>query len=176
MSQPEPIFVSHLFRELHGHLLVLLRSLTPEDWHRPTVCSAWCVKDIASHLLDGNLRRLSIQRDGYAPPDAPCGFDSHEALVAYLTKLNTDWTLATRRPLRRRARGCAFGPGRGSRRANPRGMPRPGQAGPLRRCQRADPGQAASKTKGQVNCAPSLRRRFDTQPAKWRRTRAARIG
>ena len=90
MSQPEPIFVSHLFRELHGHLLVLLRSLTPEDWHRPTVCSAWCVKDIASHLLDGNLRRLSIQRDGYAPPDAPCGFDSHEALVAYLTKLNTD--------------------------------------------------------------------------------------
>jgi len=97
MSQPEPIFVSHLFRELHGHLLVLLRSLTPEDWHRPTVCSAWCVKDIASHLLDGDLRRLSIQRDGYAPPDAPCGFDSHEALVAYLTKLNADWTLATRR-------------------------------------------------------------------------------
>ena len=34
---------------------------------------------------------------GYAPPNAPCRFDSHEALVAYLTKLNADWTLATRR-------------------------------------------------------------------------------
>ena len=52
MSQHEPIFDSHLFRELHGHLLVLLRSLMPEDWRRPTVCSAWCVKDIASHLLE----------------------------------------------------------------------------------------------------------------------------
>ena len=83
MRQPDPILVSHLFRELHGHLLVLLRSLTSDDWHRPTVCSAWCVKDIASHLLDGDLRRLSIQRDGYAPPDAPTGFDSHQDLVAY---------------------------------------------------------------------------------------------
>jgi uncharacterized protein (TIGR03083 family) len=97
MRQPDPILVSHLFRELHGHLLVLLRSLTSDDWHRPTVCSAWCVKDIASHLLDGDLRRLSVQRDGYTPPDAPTGFDSHEALVACLTKLNADWTIATRR-------------------------------------------------------------------------------
>ena len=97
MRQPDPILVSHLFRELHGHLLDLLRSLPPDDWHRPTVCSAWCVKDIASHLLDGDLRRLSIQRDGYTPPDAPTGFDSHEALVAYLTTLNADWTIATRR-------------------------------------------------------------------------------
>src|SRR4051794_40132453 len=77
---PRPILVSPLFRELHGHLLNLLRSLSPEDWHRPTVCSALCVKDIASHLLDGDLRRLAAHRDGYAPPDAPTGFGSHEAL------------------------------------------------------------------------------------------------
>jgi uncharacterized protein (TIGR03083 family) len=92
-----PLLVSHLFRELHGHLLKLLRSLSEEDWHRPTVCSAWRVKDIASHLLDGDLRRLSIQRDGYVPPDAPAGFESHGALVDYLTRLNADWTVATRR-------------------------------------------------------------------------------
>ena len=97
MNAPGPILVSPLFRELHGHLLDLLRSLSPEDWHRPTVCSAWCVKDIAGHLLDGDLRRLAIQRDGYAPPDAPTGFDSHEALVTYLHRLNADWTAATRR-------------------------------------------------------------------------------
>src|SRR5687768_7481083 len=93
----DPILVSGLFRELHGHLLELLHSLTPGDWHRPTDCSAWCVKDIASHLLDGDLRRLSIGRDGYTPPDAPSGYESHESLVAYLTRLNADWTAATRR-------------------------------------------------------------------------------
>src|SRR5215218_10219848 len=97
MKTQAPILVSHLFRELHRHLLDLLGSLSPEDWHRPTVCSAWCVKDIASHLLDGDLRRLAAQRDGYAPPDAPTGFKSHEALVAYLHPLNADWTAATRR-------------------------------------------------------------------------------
>jgi len=97
MSTPGPILASPLFRELHGHLLDLLRTLTPEDWHRPTVCSAWCVKDIASHLLDGDLRRLSAQRDGYTPPGAPAGFESHEALAAYLHRLNADWTAATRR-------------------------------------------------------------------------------
>jgi uncharacterized protein (TIGR03083 family) len=78
-------------------LIGLLEGLAPDDWHRPTVCSLWCVKDIASHLLDGNIRRLSIQRDGHSPPDAPRGFESHEALVAYLTRLNADWTVATRR-------------------------------------------------------------------------------
>jgi hypothetical protein len=34
---PEPILVAPLFRELLGHLLDLLRSLSAEDWHRPTV-------------------------------------------------------------------------------------------------------------------------------------------
>jgi uncharacterized protein (TIGR03083 family) len=82
---------------LLGHLLDLIRSLSAGDWHRPTVCSAWCVRDIAAHLLDGDLRRLATQRDGYAPPDAPTGFESHEALVAYLHRLNADWTAATRR-------------------------------------------------------------------------------
>jgi uncharacterized protein (TIGR03083 family) len=97
MRTPSPILVSGLFRELDGHLLDLLRSLSPMDWHRPTVCSLWCVKDIASHLLDGNIRRLSIQRDGYSPPDAPTGFNSHEDLLGYLNGLNADWTKATHR-------------------------------------------------------------------------------
>ena len=97
MRSPTPILVSHLFRELDGHLLELLRSLSPEDWHRPTVCSAWSVKDIASHLLDTALRRLSMQRDGYVPPDAPKGFGSNEELVSYINRLNSEWTSATAR-------------------------------------------------------------------------------
>jgi uncharacterized protein (TIGR03083 family) len=97
MGGTRPILLAGRFRELHGHLLVLLRSLTPADWRRPTVCSAWCVQDIAAHLLDGDLRRLSIRRDGHAPPGDSAVFETHEALVAYLNRLNADWTAATRR-------------------------------------------------------------------------------
>jgi len=85
------------FRALDEHLIALLLSLGDEDWGKPTVCSQWSIKDIASHLLDGNLRRLSTQRDGYSPPDVPRSFESYEALTAYLHQLNADWTKATRR-------------------------------------------------------------------------------
>jgi uncharacterized protein (TIGR03083 family) len=97
LRSPTPILVSHLFREVDGHLLDLIRSLSPEDWHRPTVCSAWSVKDIASHLLDTALRRLSMQRDGYVPPDSPKGFNTYEELVSYINRLNAEWTSATAR-------------------------------------------------------------------------------
>ena len=85
------------FQALDEHLIALLSSLGDEDWGRPTVCSDWSVKDIASHLLDGTLRRLSSQRDDHSPPDAPSSFESYEALTAYLHQLNADWTRATRR-------------------------------------------------------------------------------
>src|SRR3954452_22419410 len=94
---PEPILVSSLFRELHGHLLDLLRSLSPEDWHRPTVCSAWCVQDIVSHLLDGDLRRLSVQRGGYTPPAPPAFFASPAARVTSRTGPTPGRTRAPRR-------------------------------------------------------------------------------
>jgi hypothetical protein len=97
MSALPPILVAGLFRELNGHLARLLRSLATEDWHRPTASSGRNVKDIASHLLDGSVRRLSVQRDGYSPPDAPAGFSSSQELVAYLHRVNGDWTGATRR-------------------------------------------------------------------------------
>jgi hypothetical protein len=64
-----PILVADLFPEVSRRLLDLLRSLVPDEWHRPTVSSRRTVKDIVSHLLDGSLRRLSLQRDGYSPPD-----------------------------------------------------------------------------------------------------------
>lgn len=97
MNATAPIVVAPLFRELDGHLLDLLRSLSPEDWNRPTVCSAWSIKDIAAHLLDSSLRRLSMQRDGYVPPQAPKSFDSYKELVAYLDRLNAEWTSAMSR-------------------------------------------------------------------------------
>jgi uncharacterized protein (TIGR03083 family) len=84
----------HLFDEVNGHLAALLRSLAPDDWHRSTICSAWAAKDIAAHLLDTALRRLSLHRDGYKSPHLRPGPDG---LLPFLTRLNADWTAAARR-------------------------------------------------------------------------------
>jgi len=42
----------------------LLRGLSPADWNAPKLAGAWTVKDVAAHLLDGNLRTLAMLRDG----------------------------------------------------------------------------------------------------------------
>jgi transposase len=97
MSDMPPILIAGLFRELSPHLLALLRSLSNDEWHLPTSSSQRNVKDVASHLLDGALRRLSGQRDGYRGPNAPAAFASNAAIVDFLNRINDDWTLATRR-------------------------------------------------------------------------------
>src|SRR5947209_20210078 len=94
MPEPPRIETLHLFDDVNGHLVDLLRSLDPGDWHKPTMCSAWDVKDIAAHLLDTALRRLSLHRDGYASPHLRPGPDG---LVPFLNRLNADWTVAARR-------------------------------------------------------------------------------
>lgn len=96
MAMP-PILVAELFPVVSRRLLDLLRSLAPDEWHRPTVSSRRTVKDIVSHLLDGSLRRLSLQRDGYSPPNEDAKPRTGEPLVAFLTRLNDEWEVATRR-------------------------------------------------------------------------------
>ena len=95
MAPMPPILVAHLFPELGTRLVELLRSLSPDDWDRPTSSSRRAVKDVAAHLLDGSLRRLSMQRDGYAPPGG--GPRPGEPLPAFLTRLNDEWETGTRR-------------------------------------------------------------------------------
>jgi len=95
MQAPQPILATELFPALNSKLIELLTSLAPEEWARPTVCAGWTVKDVASHLLDTTLRRLSSQRDGYRPP-ANVDLSAPQALVAYINRLNGDWVQATR--------------------------------------------------------------------------------
>ncbi|NOZ72425.1 MAG: maleylpyruvate isomerase family protein [Chloroflexi bacterium] len=97
MHPVTPIFVSELFPPLRQELLTLLRSLSPGDWERATPCSGWTVKDVVAHLLDGDLRRLSLQRDALPPlpPDRPLTTNSD--LIAYLDQLNAVWVEAARR-------------------------------------------------------------------------------
>ena len=97
MEPVQPILVADLFPGLHAELISLLRGLSPEDWRRPTVAGAWTVQDVAAHLLDVQLRRLSAQRDGarLPPPEPPlAGYDD---LVAFLNRLNAEWVAAARR-------------------------------------------------------------------------------
>ncbi len=65
------IKTSHLFLPLARRLIRLLRSLTPEQWAARTCYPTWTVKDIAAHLLQTGLARLSRQRDGLLPPGFP---------------------------------------------------------------------------------------------------------
>jgi uncharacterized protein (TIGR03083 family) len=92
----EPIFVIDLFPTLDEKLLDLLWSLDAEDWEKQTIAPLWCVKDIAAHLLDGNIRALSMLRDQYVG-EKPEQIDSHQDLVAFLNRLNADWVQAMRR-------------------------------------------------------------------------------
>jgi len=91
-----PIPTVHLFPVIDKLLIELLRSLTPEEWNSPTIAKLWTVKDIAAHLLDTNLRTLSISRDKYFGLESP-QINSYEALVTHLNQLNADWVKASKR-------------------------------------------------------------------------------
>jgi uncharacterized protein (TIGR03083 family) len=96
MHALEPIVVTHLFAPLEDKLITLLKSLSPAEWQAPTVCRLWTVKDIAAHLLDTNLRRISMLRDQYFGENAGA-INSYEDLVQFLNQLNADWVKAARR-------------------------------------------------------------------------------
>jgi uncharacterized protein (TIGR03083 family) len=81
-----PIETAHLFGELDARLLELLGSLTIDEWQRPTIVRGWCVKDVAAHLLDTALRRLSLARDGCMP--ARARVESDGDLVRLVNDLN----------------------------------------------------------------------------------------
>ena len=95
-KQDIPIKTLHLFSLLDHLLTDLLESLTIEEWHLSTIAKNWTVKDIAAHLLDGNLRTLSVSRDNYFG-EAPANVHSYEDLVAYINLLNASWTNAAKR-------------------------------------------------------------------------------
>lgn len=97
MSMPPlpPVRTAHLFPELNAELIRLLRELPDEHWDRPAT-PRWRVRDVAAHLLDGDVRRLSAGRDGVAlRPNVPiAGYDD---LVGWLNWLNAEWVGVARR-------------------------------------------------------------------------------
>jgi uncharacterized protein (TIGR03083 family) len=70
MRPPDPVDVLELFAQDRTALLTMLTTLDADDWERATPCAGWSVKDVASHILGGDLANLSRRRDGYQG-DAP---------------------------------------------------------------------------------------------------------
>lgn len=91
MPAPEPILVAPLFAPLHEELMRLLRGLSSEEWNARAV-GTWTVKDVAAHILDTTLKRLSAQRDRYSAPLA-----ATHGLAAIINEMNAQWVSATRR-------------------------------------------------------------------------------
>lgn len=86
-----------LFRPLHIALIELLRGLPHDAWTLRVGAGEWTVQDVAAHLLDGGLRRISIDRDGHAPPPPDRPITGYGDLLDYLNELNAGWTTAARR-------------------------------------------------------------------------------
>jgi uncharacterized protein (TIGR03083 family) len=95
MKTPEPIIVTDLFPLALEALLDLLTGLSAKGWDKPTSCSRWSVKDIATHLLGGQIGVLSRKRDGYAYSENP--IRQWDELVALVNSLNEVWLKAARR-------------------------------------------------------------------------------
>ena len=90
------IETAHLFPVVEHRLLELLHSLDRDEWDLQTIAGSWTVRDVAAHLLDTQLRRLSMGRDRhFIGPRTP--FDSNADLVAFINRMNSEGVAIYRR-------------------------------------------------------------------------------
>lgn len=97
LSPIPPTDTRHLFRPVASELAPLLRGLSPEDWVRPTSAGAWLVRDVAAHIVDFSMRRLSFHRDRLPPPPPSRPINSERDFVDFINGINADWVGACRR-------------------------------------------------------------------------------
>lgn len=96
MPENHKIDTLHLFPILEEKLIALLNSLSDKEWETQTVAKLWTVKDVTAHLLDGNLRALSISRDKFYGTNIG-KIESDQELISRLNELNMIWTNAAKR-------------------------------------------------------------------------------
>jgi uncharacterized protein (TIGR03083 family) len=91
----EPILCAHLLRKVDGELIRLLQSIGAEEWDAQTVAPRWKVRDVAAHLLDTVLRKLSLVRDAcWVKDPSP---RAAEPVVELVNRLNQDGVTVYRR-------------------------------------------------------------------------------
>lgn len=94
MKQIETI---ELFPQLAKELVTLLNSLNESDWLKPSPIRGRTIKDLVSHLIDGSLRKISIQRDQFDDKTNTPNINSYGELVNHIQTLNSDWMNVSRR-------------------------------------------------------------------------------
>ena len=92
---PPPILCAHLLRRVDELLVQLLRALTEEEWDLQTIAPAWKVRDVAAHLLDTVLRKLSLARDSCFVERSD--IRSPQDLAALVNRLNREGVNVYRR-------------------------------------------------------------------------------
>jgi uncharacterized protein (TIGR03083 family) len=90
----QPILTGQLFGPLRRELLLLLGGLSPQEWKRPTAAGKWNVKDVALHILGGDVGNLSRRRDAFS---LTADLSNYEKLVAFINQLNASWVAAGQR-------------------------------------------------------------------------------
>jgi uncharacterized protein (TIGR03083 family) len=91
----DPILCAHLLRKVDGKLIDLLRSLEPSEWNLQTVAPLWKVRDVAAHLLDTPLRKLSMVRDSCYVESVT--LRTPQDVVALVNRLNAEGVTVYRR-------------------------------------------------------------------------------
>jgi uncharacterized protein (TIGR03083 family) len=90
-----PILCAHLLRRVDDELINLLLSLAPSEWDLQTIAPLWKVRDVAAHLLDTALRKLSMVRDSSYPEEHE--IRSPQDLIALVNRLNREAVTVYRR-------------------------------------------------------------------------------
>jgi uncharacterized protein (TIGR03083 family) len=90
-----PILCAHLLRRVGEKLIELLGSLTDCEWNLQTVAPLWKVRDVAAHLLDTALRKLSMVRDSCYVEAV--NIRSSQDLIVLVNRLNREGVAVYRR-------------------------------------------------------------------------------
>ena len=90
-----PILCAHLLRTVDEKLVDLLGSLAPREWDLQTIAPSWKVRDVAAHLLDTVLRKLSMARDCCYVEAVT--IRSPQDVVALVNRLNAEGVTVYRR-------------------------------------------------------------------------------
>lgn len=91
----DPILCSHLLRRVDERLIDLLSSPTPSEWDLKTIVPLWRVRDVAAHLLDTILRKLSMVRDSCYVEAV--SIRSPEDVITLVNRLNREGVTVYRR-------------------------------------------------------------------------------
>ncbi|MDR3574353.1 MAG: maleylpyruvate isomerase N-terminal domain-containing protein [Anaerolineaceae bacterium] len=91
LEEPKPVIAAALFPEILAELIALLKTLSTNDWQKPTACANWSVKDVALHLLGGEIGNLSRRRDGNIPS---ASINDWNELVTFINEANQNWISA----------------------------------------------------------------------------------